>query len=105
MLAERAQVFNDVVQINRMLKKQPLGSELRQCVVKRLKFEGPASPMDLPTPPEDGSEPPPVDEELKAAQFKMYEDFAAKFKMEIDGIAESLQDFRSERAKATANLV
>lgn len=104
-LAERAQVFNDVIQINRMLKKQSLGSELRHCVVKRLKFEGPANPMDLPTPPEDGSEPPPVDEELKAAQFKMYEDFAAKFKTEIDGIAESLQDFRSERTQAMADLV
>ena len=74
-------------------------------MVKRLKFEGPANPMDLPTPPEDGSEPPPVDEELKAAQLKMYEDFATSFKKQVEGLAESLQDFRSERARATANLV
>lgn len=105
MLAERAQVFDDVIKINRMLKKQALGSELRQCVVKRLKFEGPAKPMDLPTPPEDGSEPPPVDEELKATQFKMYEDFAATFKKQVDEVSESLQDFRSERSRAMTNLV
>ena len=80
LLAERAQVFTDVVQINRLFKKQALGSELRQCMVKRLKFEGPTSPMDIPTPPEDGSEPPPVDEELKATQFKMYDDFSTNFK-------------------------
>ena len=79
-LAERAQVFNDVVQINRLFKKQPLGSELRQCMVKRLKFEGPVNPMEIPPPPEDGSDPLPIDEELKANQFKYYDMFASSFK-------------------------
>lgn len=105
LLADRAKVFEDVIKINRILKNQALGSELRQCVVKRLKFEGPANPMDLPTPPEDGSEPPPVDEELKAAQFKMYEAFADRFKKQVEDLAESLQDFRGERARAVSNMV
>lgn len=49
-------------------------------MVKRLKFEGPVNPMDLPPPPEDGSEPLPIDEDLKAQQFKFYDDFATSFK-------------------------
>ena len=105
LLAERAQVFEELLQINRMLKKQPLGSELRQCIVKRLKFEGPANPMDLPTPPEDGSEPPPIDEELKATQFKLYDAFATKLKALVDELAQSTQEFRRERTRAVANLV
>jgi len=41
-----------------------------------MKFHGPKDPMDIPPPPEDGSEPPPIDEERKAAEWKMYDAFA-----------------------------
>jgi hypothetical protein len=36
--------------------------------------------MDIPTPPEDGSEPLPIDEERKAAEFKFYNDFSEMIK-------------------------
>lgn len=77
-LSERVRVFENVIQINRFLKKQPIGSAARNCLVERIKFESPADPMEIPTPPEDGSEPEPIDEERKATEFKFYDDFAAK---------------------------
>jgi hypothetical protein len=69
------------------VKKQPEGSLLRHCDVQRIKFEGPSDPMDLPTPPEDGSEPPAIDEERKAAEFKLYDDFAATQKEMMEDLA------------------
>jgi len=45
-----------------------------------MKFQAPKDPMDIPAPPEDGSEPPPIDEERKAAEWKMYDAFAASQK-------------------------
>ena len=62
-------MFEEAIQMNRLIKNSLLG----QCVVKRMKFEGPANPMEIPDPPEDGSEPMPIDEELKAEQFKSYD--------------------------------
>ena len=35
---ERVTVFENVVEINRFLKQQPVGSDCRQCVVQRIKF-------------------------------------------------------------------
>ena len=49
-------------------------------VVKRLKFTGPADPMNIPDAPEDGSEAPAIDEERKTTEFKTYVDFAAEQK-------------------------
>jgi hypothetical protein len=76
-LSERVRVFDNVVNINRFLKKLPIGSNARNCIVERVKFEGPSNPMEILPPPEDGSEPEPIDEELKAKEFKFYDDFAA----------------------------
>jgi hypothetical protein len=39
------------------LKNQPLESNLRSCVVERVKFEGPENPMDIPVPTEENPEP------------------------------------------------
>ena len=46
--------------------------------------------MDLPVPPEDGTEPPPIDEERKAAEFKLYDDFAFTEKETINELAVDL---------------
>jgi len=91
---ERVIAFNEIVEINRIVKKQPEGSQLRHCDVQRLKFEGPADPMDLPTPPEDGSEPPAIDEERKAAELKLYDDFATTQKEIVDELAADLANFK-----------
>ena len=60
--------------------------------------------MDIPLPPEDGSEPPPIDEDRKAAEFKTYDDFAQQHKTEIEAYALSLQEFRDEKDKASISL-
>ena len=76
---ERAAQFEELVLINRIMRNQPRDSDLRQCTVERLQFEGPAKPLDLPPPPEEGQEPPPLDEEveqLKVSQFKLYDEFS-----------------------------
>jgi len=77
-LSERVAVFNEAIGINRVLKGLHEKSEHQgtACYVERIKFAGPADPMDMPAPPEDGSEPPPIDEERKANEFKMYTEFA-----------------------------
>lgn len=75
-------------------------------MVERLKFEGPADPIDLPPPPEEGQEPPPVDEEferLKAPQFKLYDDFALRHKSHIDTLSTSLLTYRKQRKIAKNN--
>ena len=41
-------------------------------------FEGPANPMEIPELPEDGSEPPEIDEERKVAEFAQYDRFSAE---------------------------
>ena len=92
--AERVVPFDEIVEINRIVKKQPAGSQLRHCDVQRLTFEGPADPMDLPTPPEDGSEPPAIDEERKAAEFKLYDDFATTQKEMVEELAADLANFK-----------
>jgi hypothetical protein len=60
--------------------------------------------MDLPVPPEDGSEPPPIDEERKAKDFKFYDDFALVLKNLVTGAASDLQQFNGESAAAQRNL-
>lgn len=50
--------------------------------------------MDLPTPPEDGSEPPAIDEERKAAEFKLYDDFATTQKETVEELAADLANFK-----------
>jgi len=77
---------------------------LRSCIVERLKFKGPADPMDLPVPPEDGSEPTPVDEERKAKEFKFYDDFALVLKNLVTNAASDLQQFKGEYSAAQQNL-
>jgi len=103
-LTERAAVFEELFQINRLLKKQPSGSVLRSCIVERMKFQGPADPMDLPVPPEDGSEPPAIDEERKAKEFKFYDDFALVLKNLVTSAASDLQQFKGESSAAQQNL-
>lgn len=66
---ERVVIFENLVQMNCLVKKQAAECAARNCIVQRLKFEGPADPMEIPPPPEDGSEPLPIDEERKAAEF------------------------------------
>ena len=53
--------------------------------------------MDIPTPPEDGSEPEPIDEERKAAEFKLYNDFAQEIKDSVDGVSADLALYRAVR--------
>lgn len=77
---------------------------MRSCVVERLKFQGPVDPMDLPVPPEDGSEPPPIDEERKAKEFKFYDDFALELKNMVTSAASDLQQFKGEYSAAQQNL-
>lgn len=60
--------------------------------------------MDLPVPPEDGSEPPPIDEERKAAEFKFYDDFALELKNLVTSAASDLQQFKEEYSHAQQNL-
>jgi hypothetical protein len=99
-LHERAVHFEEIVEINRMLKRQQHGSRLRHVDVQRIKFQGPADPMDLPVPPEDGSEPEPVDEERKAAEFKLYNDFAQEIKDQIDAVSADHVLYRAVRSEA-----
>lgn len=76
-LTERVVAFNQIIEMNRTLKKLQGTSENQVAVqVERMKFHGPKDPMDIPPPPEDGSEPLPIDEERKAEEWKMYDDFA-----------------------------
>ena len=56
--------------------------------------------MDLPVPPEDGSEPEPVDEERKAAEFKLYNDFAQEIKDQIDAVSADHVLYRAVRSEA-----
>ena len=56
--------------------------------------------MDIPTPPEDGSEPEPIDEERKAAEFKLYNDFAQEIKDSVDGVSADLALYRAVRQEA-----
>lgn len=87
---ERAQQFEELVKINRIVKSQPSGSDLRNCKIERIQFEGPVNPIDLPPPPEDGQEPQPLEEEVekeKAKQFMMYEMFSLVHKKRVDGLA------------------
>ena len=62
---ERAQVFEELVEMNRIVKSQPAGSDLRNCKIERMKFVGPEKPVDLPPPPEDGQEPQPLEESVE----------------------------------------
>jgi hypothetical protein len=50
--------------------------------------------MDIPTPPEDGSEPPAIDEERKTAEYKLYDDFAATQKEMMEELAQDLSNFK-----------
>ena len=86
--------------MNRILKKQPLGSAARECIVERVKFVGPNDPMYIPPVPEDGSEPEPIDEELKTREFKYYDVFAAVQKAKIEEFATHLTEFKCEKDKA-----
>ena len=73
-LTERVRVFNEIIEMNRVLKgiKGTLENRVAsKC--QRLKFAGPKDPMEIPPPPEDGSEPPAIDEERKVAEFKLYD--------------------------------
>jgi len=80
-LSERVVAFNEIVEMNRTLKKLQGTAENQVAVqVERMKFDAPKDPMDIPAPPEDGSEPPPIDEERKAAEWKMYDAFATSQK-------------------------
>lgn len=53
--------------------------------------------MEIPPPPEDGSEPEPIDEEQKAKEFKFYDDFASTQKDKIMEMAKDLQEFRETK--------
>ena len=103
-MSERIRAIENCVQINRILKKQPIGSAARECIVERVKFVGPNDPMDLPTPPEDGSEPEPVDEEQKTREFKFYEVFGSVQKAKIEELATHLSEFKSEKDRAQKAL-
>jgi hypothetical protein len=78
-LTERVREINEIIAINRILKSIT-GC---QCIVKRIKFYGPDDPMEILPPPEDGSEPEPIDEERKAKEFKLYTEFAKEQKKNI----------------------
>ena len=99
-LSERVKVFENCVLINRILKKQPIGSALRECFVERVKFVGPNDPMYIPPVPEDGSEPEPIDEEQKTREFKFYEVFATVQKAKIEELATNLSEFKHEKNRA-----
>ena len=60
--------------------------------------------MDIPAPPEDGTEPVPIDEERKAAEFKMYEDFAYGYKLEIEETAADLMEYHVQKDDAGKKL-
>ena len=97
---ERVRVFENCVQINRILKKQPTGSAARECIVERIRFVGPNDPMYIPHVPEDGSEPEPVDEEKKAREFKFYDIFASVQKAKVEELAQNLTEFKFRKAEA-----
>lgn len=87
----RADVYEHTIAINRLMKRASCQANF---VVKRLKFNGPADPMDIPEAPEEGGEPPAVDEERKAAEFKLYDDFGLEQKQQIEELAEKLCEFK-----------
>jgi hypothetical protein len=58
--------------------------------------------MDLPTPPEDGSEPPPIDEERKASEFKLYDEFATTQRDMVDELACDLANFKKQKVEAAS---
>jgi len=59
--------------------------------------------MDIPLPPEDGTEPPPIDEERKAEEWKMYDDFAISQKQKIEDLSVDVQVYLQEKKKALAS--
>ena len=65
---------------------------------------GPNDPMYLPPIPEDGSEPEPFDEELKAREFKYYEVFSTVQKTKIEELAANLAEFKVSEAEAKKNV-
>lgn len=58
-----------------------------------MKFTGPADPMTIPPPPEDGSEPLPIDEERKQAEFQMYDEFAQTFCDQMHQVGEEILEY------------
>lgn len=52
---------------------------------------GPNNPMEILPPPEDGSEPPAIDEERKIAEFKMYDKFAVSQKKMVEELSVDMQ--------------
>lgn len=67
---------------------------------QRLKFLGLKDPMDIPSPPEDGSEPPAIDEERKAKEFKLYDEFAVSQKNMVEELSADMQVYYSQKVKA-----
>jgi hypothetical protein len=97
-MRERAAVFEHCVKMNRLLKTQQAGAPLRNCLVQRVKFEGPDSPMDLIKAPEEGVEAPlenSTDQDKRAAQNKLYEDFSKTQLEEMEKLAVELAEYRA----------
>jgi hypothetical protein len=99
-MSERVRVIENCVKMNRILKRQPIGSNARQCIVERIKFVGPHDPMYIPPIPEDGSEPEPVDEERKTREQRYYDVFATVQKTKIEEFATHLSEFKYEKDRA-----
>ena len=59
--------------------------------------------MDIPLPPEDGSEPPPLEEEQleqKNKEFAMYDDFAKDLRVQCDELGEKLMTYKQHAKTA-----
>jgi hypothetical protein len=93
-LNARASKFEDSVQVNKLLKHD-------NFIMKRFKFEGPAKPMDIPLPPDDGSEPLPIDEDRKKEEYAMYDKFATEIKSQVDeiGLKKAIYTDHSKKVK------
>ena len=97
----RADVYEQLIGMNRLIKKQCPESNF---IVKRIKFNTLENPMDIPEPAEEGGEPPAVDEERKAKEFKQYDDFASEQRDELIGYAEKIIEYK-DNMKVMANKV
>lgn len=93
-LKYRADQFEQLIAINRLAKKAG-----KNFIVKRCQFRGPANPMTIPEPTEEVPEPE-IDQDLKAAEFKLYDDFAAEQRADVDALALRLTTYKGQLARA-----
>ena len=61
--------------------------------------------MDIPIVTDDSVETPPIDEELRVKQFKMYDDFALEQKKVLQQLGNDFIKYKKQKENCEQNLV